>query len=218
MDAGPLAPSARHRASPGAGTYPSDVRTVTSTTDGFPLALERLRSVTARPEFRLDETPAPQRLAPFAAALTAEPVVDEPLATGRFVLLHDPDGVEEWEGTYRAVVFVRAALEQDLVDDPLIHEVGWSWLLDSLHGVDAEVVQLGGTVTRTSGQSFGTMHERPVDGFVEIRASWTPAGPAPVEQWMDRHVRAWTDLLCLCSGLPPIPEGVAAVRPRRSRA
>ncbi len=170
-----------------------------------------------RPEFRLDETPAPQRLAPFAVAMSAEPVVEAELATGRFVLLHDPDGVDEWEGTYRAVVFVRAALEHDLVDDPLIHEVGWSWLTECLAAVDVPFVQLGGTVTRTSGQSFGTMHERPADGFIEIRASWTPASPA-VEESMDRHVQAWIDLLALSAGLPPMPQGVVAVRPRRTGA
>ena len=189
---------------------------MTSAESGFPTALERLRTVQVRPEFRLDETPAPQRLAPFAAAIAAESTGSEDLATGRFVLLHDPDGVDEWDGTYRAVVFVRASLERDVVDDPMVHEVGWSWLLDCLHEAGAEVTQLGGTVTRSSGQSFGSMHERPADGFVEIRASWTPIGPDRVEESMDRHVAAWALLLSTAAGLPPLPEGVSTVRPRRA--
>lgn len=193
------------------------MRTVTSAASGFSLALERLRTVGVRPEFRLDETPAPQRLAPFAAAIAAESTTEADIASGRFVLLHDPDGVDEWDGTYRAVVFVRAGLESDLLDDPMVHEVGWSWLIESLTDVGADVVQLGGTVTRSSGQSFGSMHERPSDGFVEIRASWTPVGPS-VEDTMDRHVQAWTRLLATAAGLPPIPDGVATVRPRRSPA
>lgn len=193
------------------------MRTVTTSASGFALALERIRTVEIRPEFRLDETPAPQRLAPFAAALSAEPVVDDDLATGRFVLLHDPDGVEEWHGEYRAVVFVRAALESDLVSDPLIHEVGWSWLMEAVEAAGAEATELGGTVTRTSGQSFGTMSDRPSDGFIEIRASWTPIGPGAPESTMDRHVRAWADLLAICAGLPPLPAGVATVHPRRTR-
>lgn len=183
---------------------------------GFPRALESVRGARLRPEFRLDETPAPQRLSPFALALSAEPVDDLPLAEGRFVLLHDPDGVEEWGGTYRAVVFVRATLEPDLLSDPMVHEVGWSWLLDSIETSGAVVSELGGTVTRTSGQSFGTMIDRPADGHVEIRASWTPAEASP-ELTMVRHVQAWGALLSVCSGLAPLPEGVTAVRPPRSR-
>jgi hypothetical protein len=29
------------------------------------------------------------------------------------------------------------------------------------------------------------------------------------------HVLAWTDLLCTVAGLPPLPEGVTALRTRR---
>lgn len=190
---------------------------MTRADEGFAEAVERMQSVRIRPEFRLDVTPAPQRLAPFAAALSAEPVTDADLASGRFVLLHDPDGVDEWEGTYRAVAFVRARLEVDLVDDPFVREVAWSWLTEAIAESGAEVTQLGGTVTRTSGQSFGTMHERPSDGHLEIRASWTPCGPGPVAASMDRQVVAWTLLLATAAGLPPIPAGVTAVRPARSR-
>lgn len=189
---------------------------MTTAESGFPRALESVRQARLRPEFRLDETPAPQRLSPFALALSAEPIDDLPFAEGRFVLLHDPDGVEEWGGSYRAVVFVRASLEPELVADPMVHEVGWSWLLDSIEASGAEVRELGGTVTRTSGQSFGTMIDRPADGHVEIRASWTPAEAVP-ETTMVRHVNAWGTLLSVCSGLAPLPEGVTAVRPSRSR-
>lgn len=179
-----------------------------------------MRSVIARPEFCLDEAPAPSRLAPSAVALTAEPAdPDSDHASGRFVLLHDPDGVDEWDGTFRAVVFVRAALEADLVGDQLLHEVGWSWLLESVAGVGAECTQVGGTVTSSSGQSFGSMSDRPTDGFVEIRASWTPitTDGSPVELVMDRHVTAWIDLLAHAAGLMPMPLGVAQVTAPRRR-
>lgn len=192
------------------------MRSVSRAESGFTRAVESVRGARLRPEFRLDETPAPQRLSPFALALSAEPVDDLPLAEGRFVLLHDPDGVEEWGGTYRAVVFARASLEPDLLADPMIHEVGWSWLLESLEVSGAVAHELGGTVTRTSGQSFGTMADRPADGHIEIRASWTPAEPS-VESTMVRHVNAWGAMLSICSGLAPLPEGVTAVRPARSR-
>lgn len=108
------------------------MRSVPKSGDAFAAALARVRAVVVRPEFRLDEAPAPARLAPSALALTAESAdPDSDRASGRFVLLHDPDGVEEWAGTFRAVVFVRAALEHDLIGDPLLSEVGWSWLVES---------------------------------------------------------------------------------------
>jgi hypothetical protein len=154
-------------------------------------------------------------------ALTVESAdPDEDLASGRFVLLHDPDGVEEWDGTFRAVIFVRAALEQDLVGDPLLHEVGWSWLIESLAATGAECTQAGGTITCSSGQSFGSMSDRPTDGFVEIRASWTPIATdgSPVEFVMDRHVGAWIELLAHAGGLMPMPNGITQViAPRRRK-
>ena len=69
----------------------------------------------------LEEVPAPQRIAPFALALSAEAVVgDEEVANGRFVVLHDPAGPEAWEGTFRVVTFVRAVLEPEFGADPLL--------------------------------------------------------------------------------------------------
>ena len=174
-----------------------------------------------RPDFELDEAPAPQRLAPSAVALTAEMSDPESdLASGRFVLLHDPDGVDEWSGCFRAVVFVRATLEDDMADDPLLHDVGWSWVTESLASRGCRTTQLGGTVTRTSGRSFGTMADRPSDGFVEIRASWTPIEAPDTGEVLDdmgAHVSAWVDLMAQAAGLPPLPPGVAHVGARRRR-
>jgi hypothetical protein len=197
------------------------MRSIATGADPFALALEQLKDADVRPEFDLDEAPAPQRLAPQAVALTAEMADPESdAASGRFVLLHDPDGVDEWDGSFRAVVFVRAALEDDLVDDPMLHDVGWSWVTESLAGRGCSAVQLGGTVTRTSGRSFGTMAERPSDGFVEIRASWTPLqDPATGEVLddMSQHASAWLDLMAQAAGLPPMPHGVANVGAHRRR-
>ena len=197
------------------------MRSIATGTDAFTDAVEQVKAAQTRPEFDLDEAPAPQRLAPSAIALTAE--LSDPDAdpvSGRFVLLHDPDGVEEWEGSFRAVIFVRAALEQDLVDDPLLHDVGWSWVTEALASQGCRVTQLGGTVTRTSGRSFGTMTERPAEGFVEIRASWTPVEAPDTEEVLDdfgQHVGAWVDLMAQAAGLPPLPHGVAHVGARRRR-
>jgi hypothetical protein len=197
------------------------VRSISAGSDSFALALEQLKDADVRPDFELDEAPAPQRLAPSAVALTAEMSDPESdLASGRFVLLHDPDGVDEWSGCFRAVVFVRATLEDDMADDPLLHDVGWSWVTESLASRGCRTTQLGGTVTRTSGRSFGTMADRPSDGFVEIRASWTPIEAPDTGEVLDdmgAHVSAWVDLMAQAAGLPPLPHGVAHVGARRRR-
>jgi len=187
--------------------------------DPFTVAVGALRTLKPRLEFHLEEAPAPQRLAPDAIALTADlsNADDDELASGRFVLLHDPDGAQEWEGNFRVVVFARAALESDLAGDPLLADVGWSWLVDALSSSGAESVQLGGTVTRTTGNSFGTMSDRAGDASIEIRASWTPAGNSGVAHQMDRHVRAWLALLELAAGIVPVPRDVTRVRAGRQR-
>lgn len=176
----------------------------------FLVAVERLRAVRLRPEVLVEEVPAPQRIAPHALALSADVVVDdEELATGRFVLLFDPAGQESWEGTFRAVTFVRAALESDLGGDPLVGEIGWTWLQESLEAGEVEYLAAGCTVTRVVSESFGTLAERPASVELEIRASWTPTGDVAA------HLLAWSQLLCTVGGLPPLPQGVAALPRRR---
>ena len=194
------------------------MRSIATGADRFEEALTQIAGVRCRPEFVLEEAPAPQRLAPSTVAMTAEMSdPDSDLASGRFVLLHDPDGVDEWEGSFRAVVFVRATLEPDLLDDPLLHDVGWSWVSEILDLRGCHVTQLGGTVTRTSGRSFGTMVDRPADGFVEIRASWTPAEDDDGDPLDDLgvHVEAWLELMAQAAGLPPVPAGVPVMDQRR---
>ena len=195
------------------------MRTIPTRADGFALALEQVKAVIVRPEFDLEEAPAPSRLAPSSLALTLDRSDPEAVeASGRFVLLHDPDGVDEWEGSFRAVVFVRAELEADLIDEQMLHDVGWSWILETLAARGCHATQLGGTVTRTAGRSFGTLADRPAEGFVEIRASWTPVEAEDTGEVLDdlgRHVEAWVDLLAQASGLPPVVPGVASVTGRR---
>ena len=181
----------------------------------FDRALAGLRAVRFRPELTVDEVPAPQRLAPHAVALTAEFVEDdEELASGRFVLLHDPDGVDAWEGQFRAVIFIRATLEPDLATDPLLTGVAWAWLLEALEAEGGPRTALGGTVTRVMSESFGSLGERDVTGSIEIRASWTPLGD-PEDLGME--ARAWAAALAQAAGLLPLPPGVSSlVQPRRA--
>lgn len=186
---------------PGGSTTPAE----------FERALASLRSAALRPEVTVEETPAPQRLAPHAVAMLGEVLEgDDELASGRFVLLHDPDGQEPWGGTFRIVSFVRASVEMEMATDPVLTEVAWSWLLEALDDRGAAWAAPSGTVTRTASQSFGSLQDRPPVGEVEIRASWTP-----LDAGVGAHLQAWSDVLSHLAGLPPVPAGVTVLsRPR----
>jgi hypothetical protein len=181
----------------------------------FVRALDDLRHARLRPEVRITEVPAPQRIAPYAVALTADVLSaagsDEELASGRFVLLHDPAAPEPWGGTWRAVTFARAELEAELAADPMLGEVGWTWLMDCLRGREVRYTAEAGTVTRVLSQSFAGLADRAPSVEMEVRASWTP-----LTGDVSGHLLAWSDLLCTIAGLPPLPDGVIALPgPRR---
>lgn len=193
--------------------------------ESFDAVVRDLLDTPLRPEFQVEQAPSPGRLAPYSVTLIADAVEGlaegvpsggagsvsslSDSATGRFVVLHDPDGVEEWEGDYRVVVFAKCDVETELLADPLIHEVAWSWVTESL--ADIGHFQLGGTVSVSSGTSFGTMAERPGDGLVEIRASWTPEASD-----LGPHSLVWIDILAKLAGLPPEAPGVTTMAGRRA--
>ena len=58
--------------------------------------------------------------------------------------------------------------------DPLLGEVGWSWLLEALQQRSTSFSHEGGTVTRVVSESFAALSDRPSGVEIEIRASWTP--------------------------------------------
>ena len=156
--------------------------------------------------------PAPQRIAPYAVALTAEVVGsagdDDELASGRFVLLHDPSAPEPWDGVWRAVTFARAELEPELASDPMLGAVGWSWLIDALDTHRLGYAAEAGTVTRVVSESFAGLADRPRE-----RRDGGPRLVDPARPRDDRRRTcvAWSDLLCTIAGLPPLPEGVIAL-------
>lgn len=177
----------------------------------FAEALASIRGVALRPELLLEETPAPTRLSPFALALQAEVVLDdEEAASGRFVLLHDPEGQEPWDGDFRVVTFAKGTVELDMASDPMLTAVAWSWLEEALDTRGASYRAESGTVTRTASESFGAISDRPPSGDVEIRASWTPTSSD-----IGPHLQAWCDVLAQVAGLPPLPPGVATLHPHR---
>ncbi|MBO1766809.1 MULTISPECIES: DUF3000 domain-containing protein [Allobranchiibius] len=183
----------------------------------FQRATREVEAVGLRPEVRLTEVPAPTRIAPYAVALTAEVVSstedDDELASGRFVLLHDPSEPEAWGGAWRVVSFARAELEPEMATDPMLGDVGWSWLTDSLQSCDAHAVAEAGTVTRVVSQGYGGLVDNGTSVEMEVRASWTPVAPGGVG--LGAHFEAWGTLLCTIAGLPPLPEGVVALPGQR---
>ncbi len=197
----------------------------------FAAALADLRGAALRAEVRLTEIPAPRRVAPFSVALSGDVLPDvppgrrdqgrsdehdhddDPLATGRFVVLHDPAGQEAWHGTFRVVTLVRATLEPEMAADPMLADVAWSWVGECLETAGlapgADTLAAGGTVTRVLSQSYGALDGTPDAVDLEIRASWTP-----VDTHLGTHLRAWAALLTMAAGVPPLPEGVAALTRR----
>jgi hypothetical protein len=178
------------------------------------------REIKTRSEITFEEVPAPQRLAPFAIAFSVDvsagissensEEIDD-VATGRFVMLHDPAGQDTWEGEFRAVTFVRSAIEDDLQSDPLLTDVAWSWVAESLDSVKADFTSTSGTVTRVSSASYGQLSEKDQSSEIEIRASWTPTKADSLIS----HLHGWIKLIEIVSGLTPIAEGVSSLKSRR---
>lgn len=183
-----------------------------SNMDVWQAALDSLQSPALRTEFTLEEVPAPQRLAPHSIALAVEAIDgdDEELAVGRFIVLHDPEGQDTWDGTFRVVSFVRAPIESDVVTDDLFDEVAWSWLTDALTDAGAQFHNASGTVTRTVSRSFAGLEDRSTETDLEIRASWSPD-----TEDLSMHMKAWLALVEKSSGLTPLPEGVTALSRKR---
>jgi hypothetical protein len=186
--------------------------------EAFRTAVAQMRAARLRPEIFCEEMPAPQRIAPFASALSADVTVDgEDVGTGRLVLLHDPAGNDAWDGTFRCVAYARAEIDPEMANDPLLGEVGWSWLSEALAAHHADYTAPSGTVTKVSSESFGSMSDEDASAQLEIRASWTPTEGPDGSFDLGPHVEAWAELLCTASGLPPVPEGVTSMPSRRGQ-
>ncbi|MGI8665990.1 MAG: DUF3000 domain-containing protein [Jatrophihabitans sp.] len=180
-----------------------------SAPEAFRTAVSTLLTTTVRPEARVERIRPPQRLAPwsFAVAIDISTASAPDCATGRLVVLYDPDGAEAWDGELRLVAYAQADLAADMAGDPLLPAVGWSWLVESLHQRSAGHVAVGGTVTQTTSTRFGDVHGPSSNTQLELRGSWTAT-----DNDLSPHLRAFVDLLCTSAGLPP--EGVAVLGER----
>ena len=210
----------------------------------FTAAVGGIAALRPRPGVEFEPLPAPRRLASYSHALSASVTRgpdedDAETGSGRFVLLYEPDGHEEWRGSWRCVTFLQAELEPEIAEDPLLTEVTWSWLCEALSGLGCAA--LGGTVSRCASAGFGELSDQGMSTSVELRASWSPlpvepypaAGEAlrgrlaadaraaefgggrpqwtPEAAWtgLATHVQAWSQCLATVVGLPPEMAGVA---------
>jgi hypothetical protein len=176
------------------------VTVMTDAPETFRDAVAGLLAARTRPEVSLESIRAPQRLAPWSYALSCE--VSGPAdveASGRLVLLHDPDGQDAWDGVLRLVIYVRAELDTELAADPFLPGVGWSWLTEALDTSGAGWAALGGTVTETTSARFGDISGPARTDDLELRASWTPT-----DGDLRIHTEAFAQLMASVVGLPPV--------------
>ena len=185
----------------------------------FKVATSLLAKYQPRREITLEEITAPQKLAKFAFALSADVSNgllgddEAEVANGRFVILHEPGGQDSWQGEFRCVTFMNSDLDRTEAEDPTLPEHGWNWLLKALDENGCTFASPSGTVTRAISHSFGKLSSDSDGGEIEIRASWT----AMIIKADDLvgHLEAWCNLLAEISYLQPIPEfpeGVANFR------
>jgi hypothetical protein len=190
--------------------------------DAAVTALEAGRDAVAsgRDDLEFEAWPAPKRLAPHAVALAATAFRDgEEAGEGKLMLLYDPAGQDGWTGTFRIVVHVHADVEEEMAADPLLGEVGWSWLTDALDLHAPGYAAPSGTVTRVITEGYGAKSDDPPATGFELRASWCPTDDGDgdeVAAEIGGAVAAWCDLLASAAGLPAA--GTLAIGSRGSSA
>ena len=173
----------------------------------FALAVHDLSQFEWDPRIQVAELEPPAKLAAHTAALDADVVVDEDIVgSGRLILLHEPGGKDVWQGDFRCVTFARADVSPEMIVDPFLPQVGWTWLIDALESRGALFVAASGTVTTTASTPFGGIEDRQSTSEIDIRASWTTL--LDDNHSFADHVAAWQVLLREVCGLPADEEVV----------
>jgi hypothetical protein len=179
----------------------------------FDSVVSAMQGMSWRTELMIEEIPAPGRIAPYSVAIAAELSINaQDVGNGQLVLLYNPEGNESWDGEFRCVSFARSDVDPEMVADPLLVDVGWTWLIDALERNLASYAAPSGTVTAVSSKSHGAIGDQPQRSEMELRASWTPVIDDPGQ--ITSHLQAWSELLCQTGGLPPLPEGVVPISRR----
>ena len=154
-----------------------------------------LQTIRTRPEITVKSGPSPAKLAPHAISLNATvEVAGQPMADGRLVILHDPAGQESWQGTWRIILMASADVDTSTGEDPVLIDMGWTWLQEALGERELAVGSFGGTVTRTASRSYGILDDRPATADLQIRASWTPAVDQPHPGLPVSEISYWENL------------------------
>lgn len=201
--------------------------------ENFRLAVRSMHEAPVRSGITVTEIRPPRKLAPLSHAVGLEvdrglsedellaaadqaarptgvtpgrsvPAPTDGDAFGRLSLLHDPRTEEHSGGAMRLVAYVQADMDDAVASDPLLPDVAWDWLTEGLAAGDADVTDLGGTVTSTASVRYGSIGGPPRAHQLEMRASWTAGQPD-----LSAHVRAFSEVLANVAGLPP--EGVAVL-------
>ncbi len=157
----------------GAGAWPPEFRE----------AVESMHAARLRPEVFCEEMPAPQRIAPYAAAMSADVTVDDTdLGTGRIILLHDPAGQRRL-GRHLPVRGLRPRRDRPRADHRPAAGRGRLVLADrgARTPTGRSYLAASGTVTRVATDSFGGMADEGGSAQIEVRASWTPCLPPKAE-------------------------------------
>lgn len=147
-------------------------------------------------------------IAPYGMALAAEVKNFETEGNGKLIILYNPKGNPDWQGSFRFVSYTQADVPMEMVSDPLLAEVGWSWFEEGLCNNQAKYTNPSGSVSVQFNKCFGALAETEANAEIEIRASWTPILS---EADLSPHLLAWQDILCLTTGLQVLPPGVVQI-------
>jgi hypothetical protein len=173
----------------------------------FRQRVQGVAEIADRSEILLEQIAAPKDIAEEAIAISATVIhadhSDADRGVGRLVICRDSNFPEGWNSEYRIILYAKSPVETDMGKDPVVDELPWNWLMDSLAARNASFHSEAGTTTRILSTGHGALTAQPQHAEIEIRSSWAPDG-----EDFTPHVQAFEDLLALISGLPPSDEKV----------
>lgn len=170
--------------------------------EDFLKRISGISDIPERAEILLEQIAAPKGIAEEAIAISASVIhadhSDADRGVGRLVICKDSNYPEGWNSQFRIILYAKSPVEIDMGKDPLVDELPWNWLMDSLAASGCLFHSEAGTTTRILSTGHGSLTPQPQHAEIEIRASWAPEGDD-----FGAHIRAFQELLALISGLPP---------------